>query len=72
MKHSFGSRWLSDAGVSSLAVAQQAAKHVLSSDELKKAVPTEYFFRGQKAPVQLRNAVGIPAGGRQDDVGRAG
>jgi hypothetical protein len=26
---------------------------------LKKAVPTEYFFRGQKAPVQLRNAVGI-------------
>jgi hypothetical protein len=41
------------------AVAQQATKHVLSSDELKKAVPTEYFFRGQKAPVQLRNAVGV-------------
>jgi hypothetical protein len=41
------------------AVAQQAAKHVLSSDELKKAVPAEYFFRGQKAPVQLRNAVGF-------------
>ncbi len=33
--------------------------HVLSSDELKKAVPAEYFFRGQKAPVQLRNAVGL-------------
>ena len=41
------------------AIAQQASKHILSSDELKKAVPTEYFFRGQKAPVQLRNAVGF-------------
>jgi len=41
------------------ATAQQASKHVLSSDELKKAVPAEYFFRGQKAPVQLRNAVGF-------------
>src|SRR6266516_1797441 len=36
------------------AAAQQASKHVL-----KKAVPTEYFFRGQKAPVQVRNAVGF-------------
>jgi hypothetical protein len=41
------------------AVAQQASKHVLSSDELKKAVPAEYFFRGQKAPVQVRNSVGF-------------
>jgi hypothetical protein len=39
------------------AAAQQ--KHVLSSDEVKKATPEEYFFRGQKAPVQLRNAVGF-------------
>jgi hypothetical protein len=44
------------------AIAQQVAKHILSSDELKKAVPTEYFFRGQKAPVQLRNAVGFQLG----------
>lgn len=36
----------------------QQAKHILSADELKKAVPSEFFFRGQKAPVQLRNAVG--------------
>jgi hypothetical protein len=35
------------------------SKHLLSSDELKKAVPTEYFYRGQKAPVQLRNAIGF-------------
>jgi len=41
------------------AMAQQASKHVLSSEELRKAVPTEYFYRGQKAPVQLRNAVGF-------------
>lgn len=39
------------------AVAQ--SKHMLSVDELKKVVPTEYFYRGQKAPVQLRNAVGF-------------
>ena len=41
------------------AVAQQVSKHILSGDELKKAVPTEYFFRGQKAPVQVRNAIGF-------------
>jgi hypothetical protein len=41
------------------ALAQQASKHILNSDELKKAVPSEYFFRGQKAPVQVRNAVGF-------------
>src|SRR5262245_52037297 len=41
------------------AIAQQASKHVLTADELKKTVPAEYFFRGQKAPVQLRNAVGF-------------
>lgn len=41
------------------AVAQQVSKHVLSSDELKKAVPAEYFFRGQKAPVQVRNSAGF-------------
>jgi hypothetical protein len=40
-------------------LAQQASKHVLSGDELKKATPTEYFYRGQKAPVQVRNAAGL-------------
>jgi hypothetical protein len=45
--------------LATLASAQQASKHVLSSDEVKKATPEEYFFRGQKAPVQLRNAVGF-------------
>jgi len=43
----------------SSAVAQQASKHLLTSDELKKVVPVEYFFWGQKASVQLRNAAGF-------------
>jgi hypothetical protein len=41
------------------AFAQQGPKHLLSGDELKRAVPAEYFFRGQKAPTQLRNAAGF-------------
>jgi hypothetical protein len=40
-------------------LAQQGSKHLLSSDELKKAIPAEYFFRGQKAPTQLRNSAGF-------------
>lgn len=45
--------------LTTLASAQQASKHILSSDEVKKATPAEYFFRGQKAPVEVRNAVGM-------------
>ncbi|HSY89754.1 MAG TPA: hypothetical protein VK812_00190 [Candidatus Binatus sp.] len=45
--------------LTTMASAQQASKHILSSDEVKKATPAEYFFRGQKAAVQLRNAVGL-------------
>jgi hypothetical protein len=39
--------------------AQQGSKHLLSGDELKKAVPAEYSFRGQKAPTQVRNSAGF-------------
>ena len=46
-------------GLAGAAFSQQASKHILSGDELKKAVPSEYFYRGQKAPVQLRNSVGF-------------
>lgn len=42
-----------------LGMAAAQSKHVLTPDEVKKATPAEYFFRGQKAPVQLRNAVGF-------------
>lgn len=40
-------------------LAQKAAPHVLSADELKKVVPAEFFFAGQKAPAQMRNAAGF-------------
>lgn len=41
------------------ALAQKAAQHLMTADELKTAVPAEFFFRGQKAPTQLRNAAGF-------------
>ncbi len=41
------------------ALAQQGAAHLLSADELKKVVPSEFFYRGQKAPTQARNSVGL-------------
>jgi hypothetical protein len=40
-------------------LAQKAAQHLLTADELKSMVPAEFFFRGQKAPTQLRNASGF-------------
>src|SRR5580692_5258757 len=40
-------------------LAQKAAQRLLGNDELKKAVPAEFFFRGQKAPTQLRNSAGF-------------
>lgn len=47
------------AAVAISGLAQPGAKHLLSSDELKKAVPSEYFYRGQKAPTQVRNSGGF-------------
>src|SRR5712671_7541569 len=41
------------------ALAQKAAQHLLSADELKTLTPTDFFFRGQKAPTQLRNSTGF-------------
>ena len=40
-------------------VAQQGSKHLLSAEELKKAVPAEYFYKEQKAPTQVRNSGGF-------------
>lgn len=47
------------AALSGVGFAQQGSKHLLNTDELKKAVPSEYFYAGQKAPTQLRNSVGF-------------
>ena len=41
--------------------AQQPKAGVLSGDDIKKVVPTVYFFRGQSAPVQMRNSAGFSA-----------
>jgi hypothetical protein len=40
-------------------LAQKAGQHLVTADELKSMVPAEFFFRGQKAPTQLRNAAGF-------------
>ena len=47
----------------SVAVAQDAKAGLLSGDEVKKFAPKDYFFRGQSAPVQIRNTSGIRAQG---------
>ena len=39
--------------------AQQVKPDLLSKDVLKKVIPSTYFFRGQSAPVQLRNSAGF-------------
>jgi hypothetical protein len=41
------------------ALAQKSAPHLLNPEELKKVVPAEFFFSGQKAPTQLRNSAGF-------------
>jgi hypothetical protein len=47
--------------LASLFSLAQSGAGVLSSDEIKKIVPASFFFRGQSAPVQLRNSVGFKA-----------
>jgi hypothetical protein len=47
--------------LASLFVLAQPGAGVLSADEIKKIVPAAFFFRGQSAPVQLRNSVGFKA-----------
>lgn len=42
-------------------VAQSAKPGPLSTPELKQVVPAVYFFRGQSATVQIRNASGFRA-----------
>ena len=39
--------------------AGHAGAQVLDAAALKKAVPDSFFFAGQSAPVQMRNAVGL-------------
>jgi hypothetical protein len=41
--------------------ATEPSPGVLGAEDLKRVVPASYFFRGQSAAVQLRNAAGIRA-----------
>jgi hypothetical protein len=45
----------------SLLLAQKAQPGLLNAEDLKRAVPSGYFFDGQPAPVQLRNSAGFRA-----------
>jgi len=40
-------------------VASFGAAQVLTADQLKKAVPSSFFYSGENAPVQMRNSVGV-------------
>jgi hypothetical protein len=42
-----------------LAAAQSTKPGLLTAQDLKRAVPDSYFFNGQSAPVQMRNAAGF-------------
>ena len=46
----------------SMTFAQDAKPGILTSAELKQFVPSVYFFRGQSATVQVRNAGGLRVG----------
>lgn len=39
--------------------AKQGKQGLLTAEEVKAALPEQVFFRGEKAPVQMRNAGGI-------------
>lgn len=45
--------------LAAIAIAQSPKPGLLTTQELKKAVPDSYFFNGQSAPVQLRNSAGF-------------
>lgn len=42
-----------------LSLSAQPKPGVLTTDQIKKVVPSVYFFRGQSASVQLRNSAGF-------------
>ena len=44
-----------------LVSATEPSPGVLSAEDVKRVVPPSYFFRGQSAPVQLRNSAGFRA-----------
>ena len=51
--------WLAIVTLAFAALAQDIKPGVLGADDLKRVVPSVYFFRGQSATVQIRNAGGF-------------
>jgi hypothetical protein len=48
-----------------LVIVAQTKPGVLSADEVRRVTPATYFFRGQSATVQMRNAAGFSAAGEK-------
>lgn len=48
----------------SAALLAEINSGLLKPDDLKKVVPSAYFFRGQSATVQLRNSAGFSVSGK--------
>jgi hypothetical protein len=46
-----------------VALMASASAQILTGDQLKKAAPSSFFFAGQSAAVQLRNAAGLKNSG---------
>ena len=46
-------------GFSLSLLAQKSQPGLLNAEDLKRAVPSGYFFQGQSAPVELRNSAGF-------------
>src|SRR5215813_3190846 len=44
---------------SAVALSQDKKPGIVPADQIKKLVPTDFFFDGQVAPVQVRNSVVI-------------
>jgi hypothetical protein len=55
----FGFLGILAAGLLGAGFTQQVAQHLLSTDEINKITPAEFFFRGQKGAVQVRNSTGL-------------
>ncbi len=66
MKRMKAGRWIASSAVLVFAlllgIASAQAPVILSGDELNKVVPSSFYFEGQSAPTQMRNAAAVRFG----------
>ncbi len=66
MKGMKAGRWIASSAVLGftllLGAATAQAPMILSGDELTKVVPSSFYFEGQSAPTQMRNAAAVRFG----------